>query len=1079
MTFKIKDQKVKFIIDGVDADQTYEYYQPLDGGDVGEGITQRLEFIKDILSNFTAEDILGIEVMYKVNHNSKYNTAFLSTTELNNRSFTKKGAFDYAYLEITTRGGHGPFINKTPGVYFYKPLPFSFPQKFYRPRYAVKENGNETPDLRSTIHWEPNIITDTAGMAMVSFYAADKPTTYTVVVEGSDMNGKVGSVIKETAIKICVNCASSKAEAINAGELPQAFEVLRKRLPIEKLYLHLDKPGYITGDTLWFKAYLLDGARLDASEKSGIFYIELADDDKVIKRARVPLYQGLGFGNIALNEKDFPGGNYTVRGYTNLMRNFGEDYVFARTFSVISPSPQNWLVNTDTRLSNSDGKENVQIALKLSNLNGEALGLQKVELNVMDGKRTLYQRKLQTSKNGLTELNFPLPEKTDAKNISLTVTSQRAGEADKKLNIPVSINRPTKTDLQFMPEGGYLVAGLMSKIGFKSVGEDGRGVAVEGKILDSKQQEAAVFKTVHKGMGAFELNPKVGEVYTAEIILPNGLKKSYPLPAVKTSGTVMNVNNPVNSDSIEVSISAAAIPDTESYYLVGQTRGIIYYAKNLKVNNGTVKSWVPKRLFPGGIARFTLLNKEYKPLNERIIYIDDYEGKLNIVVTSDTSSYQSRDSIALNILVKDIEGRPVQGSFSLAVTDDSQVKSGSTEYGNILTYLLLASDLKGTIEEPGYYTHSTQEARAALDNLFITQGWVGYDWKEVFNPKVPQYEAEPEFIIKGKSTNSFNGVANTKVLLYSSDPFLLKDTLTGSDGRFIFRNLPVTEKAAFIIQSWRRNGGRFFMDVKIDEFQPPVFNSHNSGAIPWYVNSDSTLLKHVQSAIALENAKSGHKAIVLKEVLVTVKDITQVTQFDEKALMEKGTMSLWDYLTKNIKGFKYGFGFKPNNGAGKSEIIQGFWINDKSLSFSADGNGISSEWGEIYTWFNYFPVQDFKNIKVTVSKDRANINITSRAGKGLLQKETGTALYRPVPQFLLPKQFYRPKYEIKDHFNEIQDLRSTLHWEPNVITDAGGNARVSFYSADKPSTYTVAIEGSDMRGRIGSMTKEAFIKILP
>ena len=69
-----------------------------------------------------------------------------------------------------------------------------------------------------------------------------------------------------------------------------------------------------------------------------------------------------------------------------------------------------------------------------------------------------------------------------------------------------------------------------------------------------------------------------------------------------------------------------------------------------------------------------------------------------LVSVLDKPNYHLRDSIALNIQVKDEEGRPVQGDFSLAVTDDSQVKPDSIG-GNILNNLLFTSDLKGNVEE--------------------------------------------------------------------------------------------------------------------------------------------------------------------------------------------------------------------------------------------------------------------------------------------------------------------------------------------------------------------------------------------
>ena len=80
-----------------------------------------------------------------------------------------------------------------PGTYFYKTLPFSLPRQFYRPRYTgnSRYKGMGT-DLRSTLHWEPNVVTDAAGKATVSFFSADRATDYRIIIEGADMDGQLG-----------------------------------------------------------------------------------------------------------------------------------------------------------------------------------------------------------------------------------------------------------------------------------------------------------------------------------------------------------------------------------------------------------------------------------------------------------------------------------------------------------------------------------------------------------------------------------------------------------------------------------------------------------------------------------------------------------------------------------------------------------------------------------------------------------------------------------------------------------------------------------------------------------------------
>jgi len=76
---------------------------------------------------------------------------------------------------------------------------------------------------------------------------------------------------------------------------------------IEKVYLQTDKPNYNVGDTLWFKAYLLDAAYLTATNKSGILYVEIVgDSSRIVKRIMTPVYNGVTFGNIKLEPNDIP-----------------------------------------------------------------------------------------------------------------------------------------------------------------------------------------------------------------------------------------------------------------------------------------------------------------------------------------------------------------------------------------------------------------------------------------------------------------------------------------------------------------------------------------------------------------------------------------------------------------------------------------------------------------------------------------------------------------------------------------------------------------------------------------------------
>ena len=110
---------------------------------------------------------------------------------------------------------------------------------------------------------------------------------------------------------------------------------MRDRLPIEKLYLQLDKPFYALGDTLRFKAYLMNAQDNTPAVTSGNLHVELISPDaKIISSELIRLDKGLGNGDFSLPDT-IPAGKYRLRAYTNWMRNFGDNFVFEKEITLL------------------------------------------------------------------------------------------------------------------------------------------------------------------------------------------------------------------------------------------------------------------------------------------------------------------------------------------------------------------------------------------------------------------------------------------------------------------------------------------------------------------------------------------------------------------------------------------------------------------------------------------------------------------------------------------------------------------------------------------------------------------------
>ena len=71
-------------------------------------------------------------------------------------------------------------------------LGYSSPAEFYNPAYDTPgEQSGGTPDLRTTVYWNPSLRIDASGHASLEFYATDSTRDYVVEIEGITTEGKV------------------------------------------------------------------------------------------------------------------------------------------------------------------------------------------------------------------------------------------------------------------------------------------------------------------------------------------------------------------------------------------------------------------------------------------------------------------------------------------------------------------------------------------------------------------------------------------------------------------------------------------------------------------------------------------------------------------------------------------------------------------------------------------------------------------------------------------------------------------------------------------------------------------------
>jgi hypothetical protein len=126
-------------------------------------------------------------------------------------------------------------------------------------------------------------------------------------------------------------------QAFPTDSITKKFDQYRKQALQEKLYLQLDRTFYLTGEMMWFKIYYVDGSYHKPLDISKVAYIEILDrDNESVLQTKVALKNGMGDGSLFLSAS-LLSGNYTVRAYTNWMKNFSPEYFFHKPVTIINP----------------------------------------------------------------------------------------------------------------------------------------------------------------------------------------------------------------------------------------------------------------------------------------------------------------------------------------------------------------------------------------------------------------------------------------------------------------------------------------------------------------------------------------------------------------------------------------------------------------------------------------------------------------------------------------------------------------------------------------------------------------------
>jgi len=857
-------------------------------------------------------------------------------------------------------------------------------------------------------------------------------------------------------------------------------------MPIERVYLHFDKPYYALSDTIWFKAYLTMDEH-QPSPISKIIYVDvLTTKDSLVQSLKIPVKNSVAWADIPLSQFTFKKGNYRVVAYTNWMNNWSPDYFFNKSITIGDAVNNNLSTQVALKRSMVNKFSKISAGIYYKDDEGKPYSDKKVSWTVEKDYDELIKGKGVTDKNGFIDISF-----TNTKNLGLdsaaliTVIDRGDRKQGTSKFALKSVSRPN--DMQFFPEGGQLISGIPSKIAFKALKPDGLGIDVKGTITDNTGKTVAEFTSSHLGMGFFQLTPEDGKTYTANVAFADGTAATPDLPKVLADATTVNIDN-ADPDVLKIKLlsDAAFVKENEgkTFFILAKSAGVIAFAAQTKLQNQVYTASVPKSKFPTGIAQITLFSDDGEPLSERIAYIM-HNDQLNLSVASDHPDYTTRQKVKLNITAKNND-KPVEGNFSVTVIDDAKVPFDENSETTILSYLLLTSDISGYIEKPNYYfNHPDAKKLADLDVLLLTQGYRRFSYDGIMNDKYPPINFLPEQGITLTGTlRASNGMAinNGNISLKIKDKNYNATAVTDADGRFRFPNLLFSDSTQVFLSA--RNNVRASDLVLTVDGDPYQKISVNPAAPDEIMNIDSTLSPYLKNSKVQANNSHILKEVVIKDTrikkTITHKDYSSLSSLSSEPdhLVTPNMLQGCNNLLDCLKVFATGMIFENDNfyvmrdyNAGKrvaaQVFVKGMPVDVNYLSnMTADGIEsvevfLKDELGLVNSAYNSNGA-----IVVNLKKAPEGEKITLAQLRDLIPPKNEITF---TPKgYVVKRSFYMPRYSGPRALQPNQiDTRTTIYWNPNIITDPTGTASFEYFNADGKGTYRAIIEGMDKDGNIG------------
>ena len=325
------------------------------------------------------------------------------------------------------------------------------------------------------------------------------------------------------------------------------------------------------------------------------------------------------------------------------------------------------------------------------------------------------------------------------------IVSRPKQRLDKEMDEKLTVN--------FYPEGGHLISGIRCVVAFEALNEEGEQVDISGLVEVGKT--SVNIATQHQGRGLFVVDvPEDGRMKAR--FNYHGKDYSFDLPKTERRGCALHVD--AVGEQLTANIQFRGMGEGLDYGVAVLCRGAL---KSWQTIKGSQRIVLDKDSLPTGVCNLLVMDELGNPMADRLFFVNRHDYPLqSISLTGMETDYQPFAPITL-----DFQAPAGTKTLSLSVRDGS-TDDPTYDTGNIMTDLLLSSDLKGFVAYPDYYFEADDaQHRQHLDLLMMVQGWRRYDYAELTSGKAPRYQPEQTMTVEGAvyKTVSFDEIRENEI----------------------------------------------------------------------------------------------------------------------------------------------------------------------------------------------------------------------------------------------------------------------------------------------------------------------------